>query len=80
MRILLVEDEKTIALTLSDDLEEAGHEVVLLDEGRRALQRIREESFDCLITDLRLLIEQVESISSRRSRAESGGTNGAPGC
>jgi DNA-binding NtrC family response regulator len=54
MKILLVEDEKTIAVTLGDDLEAAGHEVVLADDGAKGIARLREEAFDCVITDVRL--------------------------
>ncbi|MBK8978150.1 MAG: sigma-54-dependent Fis family transcriptional regulator [Planctomycetes bacterium] len=54
MKILLVEDEKTIAVTLGDELESAGHEVAILDNGAAALTRLGEEAFDCVITDVRL--------------------------
>lgn len=54
MKILLVEDEKTIAVTLADDLEAAGHEVVHEADGARGIDRLREEAFDCVITDVRL--------------------------
>ncbi|MDA1222160.1 MAG: sigma-54 dependent transcriptional regulator [Planctomycetota bacterium] len=54
MKILLVEDEKTIAVTLTDDLEAAGHDVVHEADGTRGIARLREEAFDCVITDVRL--------------------------
>ncbi|MBI5853396.1 MAG: sigma-54-dependent Fis family transcriptional regulator [Planctomycetes bacterium] len=54
MKILLVEDEATIAVTLTDDLQAAGHEVVHLPDGARAISRLAEEVFDCVITDVRL--------------------------
>ncbi|MGA1524934.1 MAG: response regulator, partial [Planctomycetota bacterium] len=54
MKILLVEDEKSIAVTLLDDLEAAGHEVVHEADGARGIERLREEAFDCVITDVRL--------------------------
>ena len=54
MKILLVEDEKTIAITLGDDLEGAGHEVVLCADGAQALQVLAQQAFDAVITDVRL--------------------------
>jgi DNA-binding response OmpR family regulator len=54
MKILLVEDERTIAVTLGHDLADAGHEVVHTPDGRHALRLLGEQAFDCVITDLRL--------------------------
>jgi len=54
MKILLVEDEKTIAITLGDDLTGAGHAVVHTPDGKEAMQLLKEQSFDCVITDVRL--------------------------
>ena len=54
MKILLVEDEKTIAITLGDDLRGEGHEVRHTADGGEALRILAEESFDCVITDVRL--------------------------
>ncbi|GAB4151727.1 MAG: sigma-54 dependent transcriptional regulator [Planctomycetota bacterium] len=54
LRILLVEDEPTIALTLGDDLEAEGHEVVRVGDGKEAIELLGQRSFDCVITDVRL--------------------------
>lgn len=54
MRLLLVDDEKSIRLTLGDDLEDAGFEVVTASEGETAKEKLMNEHFDCLITDLKL--------------------------
>ena len=54
MKILLVEDETTIAVTLGHDLADRGHEVQLVDDGADALQRLDRERYDCVISDLRL--------------------------
>jgi DNA-binding NtrC family response regulator len=54
MKILLVEDEKTIAVTLQDDLEAAGHEVVHTADGAQAIRLLGDRAFDCVITDVRL--------------------------
>jgi len=54
MKVLLVEDEKTIAVTLTDDLVQAGHEVVHTEDGAEACRLLGEVAFDCVITDVRL--------------------------
>ncbi|MBK9129968.1 MAG: sigma-54-dependent Fis family transcriptional regulator [Phycisphaerales bacterium] len=54
MKVLLVEDEKTIAVTLGDDLAQAEHEVVHTPDGAEALRILGEQVFDCVITDVRL--------------------------
>ena len=54
MRVLLVDDERSIRMTLGDTLEEAGHRVTRcenLDEARAALNT---SSYECIVTDLRL--------------------------
>ena len=54
MRILLVEDEQTIAVTLKDDLEGAGYDVVHVADGKEAVDLLGRESFDVVVTDVRL--------------------------
>jgi len=54
MQVLLVEDEATIAVTLRDDLTEAGHAVVHVADGKEAIELLGQRAFDCVITDVRL--------------------------
>ena len=54
MKILLVEDEPTIAVTLEDEMVAAGHQVEHVADGSEAIRRLREEAFDCVVTDVRL--------------------------
>jgi len=54
MRILLVEDEQTIAVTLRDDLEGVGYEVEHCGDGKQAIAVLQRTSFDVVITDVRL--------------------------
>ncbi len=54
MRILLADDERSIAVTLGDALRGAGHAVTVVPDGDQALQAVRSDSFDCVITDIRL--------------------------
>jgi CheY-like chemotaxis protein len=52
--VLLVEDEPSIALTLCDDLEERGYTVTHTSDGIEALRLIGTQTFEAVITDLRL--------------------------
>ena len=53
-RILVVEDEPTIAMGLQDDLELEGYAVEVVDNGTVALKRILEEEFDLILLDVML--------------------------
>lgn len=53
-RILLVEDEPALLLTLGDALTEVGHHVTRCATGTRAASFLEEGAFDVLITDIRL--------------------------
>ena len=54
MRILLVEDEVTIFVTLRDALTDAGHEVLGATETDAALALLEEASPELVLTDVRL--------------------------
>jgi DNA-binding NtrC family response regulator len=55
MRILLAEDEETIAVTLGDALEAAGHEVLHAPDGQRAIELLESSvRIDCVVTDIRM--------------------------
>jgi DNA-binding response OmpR family regulator len=53
-RILVVEDEPTVASLVADVLREEGHEVVTLLDSVAALDRLNNEDFDLLICDLKM--------------------------
>ena len=53
-RILLVEDEPGLALTLSDRLQSEGYAVETSRDGEDALRRALGESFDLIILDIML--------------------------
>ena len=46
MQVLLVEDEPTIAVTLKDDLEDAGHLVTHVADGQQAIDLLGQQVFD----------------------------------
>ncbi len=54
MRVLLAEDEETIAVTLRDALEEAGHEVVHAADTAAALALLDSTDPDVVLTDIRM--------------------------
>jgi DNA-binding NtrC family response regulator len=53
-RILLVEDELNMARTLARNLERAGHVVTHAANGEAALTVLADESFDVVVTDLKM--------------------------
>lgn len=53
-RILLVEDEPLIAVTLQDELAESGFDVTLAKDGLEAIRLVAQEEFTAVITDLRM--------------------------
>ena len=54
MNILLADDERSIAITLRDDLEAAGHKVTVVSDGTKAHAEVTASRFDLLITDIRM--------------------------
>ena len=53
-RILVVEDEPTIATGLQDDLELEGYAVEVVDDGTVAMKRMLEAEFDLILLDVML--------------------------
>ena len=67
-RVLIVDDERNIRLTLKGALEAIGLEVEAVFQGEEALQKLAENSYDAMILDLRLPgMDGLEAI--RRIRA-----------
>lgn len=52
MRVLLAEDEPDIQLITRLALEDAGHEVVAVEDGLQALERLARETFDVVLLDV----------------------------
>jgi len=53
-KILIVEDEESIQKLLTGVLEMDGHDVALAGNGRDALDRLRREHFDLIISDIKM--------------------------
>ena len=69
-RILLVDDEHAIQTLLSYPLRKDGYEVVQATDGRAALDRFAEGSYDLVVLDL--MLPQVDGLEvCRRIRARS---------
>ncbi len=54
LRILLVEDEPILRVTLANDLAEEGYEVARASDGAEGLRLIQTQSFDVALLDLKL--------------------------
>ncbi|MBN2492823.1 MAG: sigma-54-dependent Fis family transcriptional regulator, partial [Planctomycetes bacterium] len=54
MKILLAEDEESIAVPLADDIEAAGGRITVARDGLEAARHLEETVFDVLITDVRM--------------------------
>src|SRR5688500_13942863 len=53
-RVLVVDDEETVLLTIQGVLELDGYDVVATQSGQHALELLRAQPFDLWLTDLRL--------------------------
>lgn len=73
LRILLIDDEPTIRLTVGDALCDAGHDVVAASDGGEALSILARRPFDVVISDIRLPTADGMTVF-RQVREESPGT------
>ncbi|MEO6246804.1 MAG: sigma-54 dependent transcriptional regulator [Opitutaceae bacterium] len=54
MRILIVDDQRTIRLTTAQAIKAEGHEAQTADSGRVALLKLQEDRFDLVVLDLHI--------------------------
>ena len=54
MKILLIEDEKILRISLDKTLRVAGYGVHSCEDGKKALSILKKEKFDVVLTDIRL--------------------------
>lgn len=52
LAVLIADDEEKIRLLLQQWLQDAGHVVTEASDGRSAIQQIKQQAFDLLITDV----------------------------
>ena len=54
IRVLVVDDEQSMRDLLAIMLRQAGYDVTMADGGEAAIERLKAESFDLILTDLRM--------------------------
>ncbi|MGQ0638370.1 MAG: response regulator [Nitrososphaerota archaeon] len=54
MKILLVDDSRTLTRILSDFLKLKGHECTTINDGRNAISLMSEKNFDAVLLDLHM--------------------------
>ncbi|HET9606120.1 MAG TPA: sigma-54 dependent transcriptional regulator [Nitrospira sp.] len=54
MRVLIIDDEQYVRLVLEHTLREEGCDVVVASDGNAGIVALQSETFDCVITDLRM--------------------------
>src|SRR5438093_9696772 len=68
-RILLVDDEASIRLTLGALLERTSYDVTSADGGEQAVQLLERQAFDLLLTDLKMPgIDGMQVVEAARQR------------
>lgn len=67
-RILLAEDDESMRGFLARGLERAGHDVVAMENGVDALERLKAEPFDLLLTDI--VMPMMDGIELARHASE----------
>jgi DNA-binding NtrC family response regulator len=72
LEILVLDDEAIVGKRLKPALEKEGHTVEVFEDGRAALERLRQREFDIVVTDVRMdevdgiqVLETVQGISAR---------------
>lgn len=53
-KLLIVEDEKNLCLLYREELTKAGYKVTAVTDADKALEQIKKQSFDLIITDIRM--------------------------
>ena len=53
-RILVVDDERSMREVLFSILKKEGYDVAVADGGEAAIETVRQEAFDAVITDVRM--------------------------
>jgi signal transduction histidine kinase/DNA-binding response OmpR family regulator len=70
-RILVVDDEKGMCASLQTLISKAGYQVTTADEGEEAIQKIRQDNFDLVITDVRMpRVDGLDILKAARQKDE----------
>jgi two-component system response regulator HydG len=54
LRVLVIDDDRALAETIAESLERRGHAVTACTTGKSGVARLEQESFDVVLTDLRM--------------------------
>jgi len=69
-RVLVVDDEAGIRKVVRDSFEREGHEVTTCVDGQEALERLEDEEFDLIVTDLSMpRTDGLELVREARRRS-----------
>ena len=73
-RLLVIDDNKVMRLLLARGLEQEGHSVAMVENGRRGLEMLRSERFDLVLLDIQMPemdgFQVLEAITSDRNLNE----------
>jgi DNA-binding response OmpR family regulator len=53
-KLLIVEDEKNLCLLYREELTKAGYKVTAVADADTALEKIKKQTFDLIVTDIRM--------------------------
>ncbi len=63
-KILVVDDEEHIRLLYSEELKEAGYEVITAESGYKLLETIEDEKPDLVILDIKMVSNVLEDVQT----------------
>jgi DNA-binding NtrC family response regulator len=73
-RVLVVDDHRQARESMADVLRQSGHQVACCSSAAEALQALQRESFDCVVTDLKMPgmtgIEFIVQLEERRQAVQ----------
>ena len=67
-KVLVTDDDRAVRSALNVNLSKAGYAVTLSDNAEEALERLHNEPFDVLLTDVKMPGESRRSFSHQRER------------
>ena len=54
MKVLIIDDERSIRNTLKEILEFEGHEIITAEDGRQGVEKARADNFDAIFCDIKM--------------------------
>ena len=77
--VLVVEDNPVNRKITSRFLQKLGHRPVLAEDGRQALERLREQRFDAIFMDCQMpILDGYETVAELRARERAAGSDHVP--